>query len=268
MWRTGRVRSLAKRSLPAVLLLSTLMGGPAAIAAQQPTPETKAFQPAITSTDSPPEALTPERLGDTRLIERRYQEAIEAYQDAPNSSSEVWNKRGIAYEMLFDLKDAARCFKQSLRLNPLDSRVLNNLATIYDSQKDHRKAERLYRRALTLAPASPLILLDLGTNLVLQEKYEQGREMYKRAVSIDPGVLDSMDAPIVLSPMSHHQTGAINYYKAKGFAQAGKREEAVTYLRRALHEGYASPSKIAQDSSFTQLHGVPKFDELLAEPGD
>jgi Flp pilus assembly protein TadD len=265
MWRTGQERWLAQRFLPAMVLLATPICGPVAIPAQQSVPVSA---PTAATVSPPAQALSPELIGDMRLAERRYQEAIEAYANAPNSSSEVWNKRGISYEMLFDLKDAERCFKQSLRLNPTDARVVSNLATVYESQQDHRKAERLYRRALKLAPASPLILIDLGTNLVLQDKYDQAGQMFQRAVTIDHSILESHDAPIARSPVSHEHSGAINYYKAKGFAQAGMSERAISYLRRALHEGFTSPSEIAQEPGFERLHGLPTFEKLLAEPGE
>jgi len=40
---------------------------------------------------------------------------------------------GIAYQMMFNLADAARCYQASLRLDPKNARVFNNLGTVYDS---------------------------------------------------------------------------------------------------------------------------------------
>ncbi len=46
---------------------------------------------------------------------------------------------GIAYQMMFNVKDATRCYNASLKLDPKNPQVLNNLATVYDSQKQYGK---------------------------------------------------------------------------------------------------------------------------------
>jgi tetratricopeptide (TPR) repeat protein len=89
-------------------------------------------------------------------MHRRYQEAIEAYSRSPRLSPAIWNKMGIAYQMMFNAKDAARCYNQSLKLNPRNSQVINNLATVYDSEKNFRAGERYYRKALRLDPNSAI----------------------------------------------------------------------------------------------------------------
>ena len=254
-----------KRLLPAVLLLAALIAQPLAISAQQTTPDAAAVPPA-----QPPPAriashVTPEGVGDALLFRQRYQKAIGAYKKAPQNSSQVWNKMGIAYQMLFDLKDARRCYKESLRLNPRDPRVLNNLGTVYDAMQDHSKAERQYREALKLDPKSALVLRNLGTNLFFQNEDDQGWDMYKRALALNPNIFDGLHAPVTTSPVSVQQCGAVNYYKAKDYAQAGKIGRAIKYLRRALSEGFTSPRGIAQDSSFAPLRGAPAFQRLLAE---
>ncbi len=263
MWSTIPCRSLAKRLLPATILLA-LAGHPAALFAQQSGADKVAI-PSSRSAANQEIKLSQEGIGDARLAEHRYQEAIEAYQKSPNRSADVWDKMGIAYQLLFDMKDAARCYRQSLRLDPQNAHALNNLATVYDSMNNHRKAEQLYRKAMKLDPNSAVVALDLGTNLMVQNKYDRGLEMYQRALKIDPKVLEERDHPVMLNPMTAEQSGAVNYYKAKGFAQIGMTENAIRYLRRALNEGFTTPERIAADSSFSQLETNPAFQKLMAE---
>ena len=45
------------------------------------------------------------------MAHHRYQAAIEAYKQAPQNSAAVWNKMGIAYQMMFNLPDATRCYE-------------------------------------------------------------------------------------------------------------------------------------------------------------
>lgn len=265
MWRTAHRRSLAERLLPATVLLATFMGGPVAVIAQQFTSDNTAVPPSTGSAAHVDSQITPEDVGDARLVEHRYQEAIEAYKKAHADSSTVWDKLGVAYEMMYDLMDAERCYREALRLTPNNARALSNLATVYDSLKEFRKAERLYRKALKLEPKSAVIALDLGTNLMVQYKYDEGWDMYRRALRIDSGIFETADVSIARNPMTVQQDGAINYYKAKGFAHAGMNDKAIKYLRRALNDGFTSSGKIWEDSSFMPLHGNPAFDSMIAE---
>lgn len=219
--------------------------------------------PQQATTSQQPDA-TPEEIGDAYLARRRYQNAIAAYKQAPQDSAEVWNKMGIAYEMMFNLDDAMRCFKQSLRINPRDARVVNNLGTIYDAMKDYGAAGRMYRKALKLDPGSATIARNLGTNLLMRRNYKEGLEAYKRALALDPHIFDSRAPSTIENEASLEDRGAMNYYMAKSCAQAGQEERAIEYLRRAISEGYTSTKKIAEDSSFDPLHDNPAFKHLMA----
>lgn len=209
--------------------------------------------------------MTAEDIGDSLLIKRQYQEAIEQYRKMPNPSADLWNKMGIAYQMLFDPKDAARCYKQTLRHNPGHAYALNNMGTIYDAQGDYGKAEVFYRKALDANPGSARSAMNLGTNLMAQRKYSEGSEMYKRALALDPDVLDTSEGPISISGVPLEQRGAMNYYKAKDYAQVGMIDRAMRFLRKALNEGFASPTDIARDSSFSRLRETAAFKRLMAE---
>jgi Tfp pilus assembly protein PilF len=172
---------------------------------------------------------------------------------------------GIAYQLMFNQEDASRCYQTSLRLDPKSSSVMNNLGTVLDSEKEYGNAERMYRKALKVEPKSALIYKNLGTNLLAQHKYKKGWEMYKTALQIDPNIFKNSDSPRVQNPASVSDRGAMNYYMAKGCLRAGMNDCAIDYLRMALNEGFTSPKKIQADSEFAGLHGIPAFQQLLAE---
>jgi len=205
----------------------------------------------------------PEERGDLFMAEQRYQAAIEAYKLAPRSP-EVWNKTGIAYQLMFNLVDASHCYQASLKMNSHNARVLNNLGTVSDAQKQYSDAERFYRKALKLESDSGLIYKNLGTNLLAQHKYKKGWEAYKTALEIDPGVFENTSAPRVQNPTNVQDRGAMNYYMAKGCVRAGMNDCAIEYLRAALNEGFTNPRKIQADTEFAGLRGVPAFQQLLA----
>ena len=256
---------ILKRILPALIVLSAAPGDFVLVCAQQATQNTAAALPPRPAHAVPHLQPTLEQIGDAMMARRRYQEVIEAYKRIPNPSAEAWNRMGVSYQMLLDLKDALRCYRESLRLSPLNARTLNNLGSVYDSLGDHPKAERQYRQALTLDPTLAQAAMNLGTNLTIQHRYREGVEMYQRAAALDPDVLDSVEATVAVVPVHREQEAAVNYYKARSFARAGRTGRAVKYLRRAIDEGFANPEMIARDSSFDKLRESLAFNRLLAD---
>jgi len=196
-------------------------------------------------------------------MHQRYQAAISAYQKAPPSAA-VWNKMGIAYQMMFNVRDATRCYRQSLKLDSHNAQVINNLATIYDSEKQYSTAEHLYRKALKNDPHSALVYKNLGTNLLAQHQYGRGWDAYQHAILIDPQILQDHGTPQIQNPASIAERGAMNYYMALGCVRIGQTGCALQYLRMALDEGFTNPKKVASDVAFASLRDNADFKQLLA----
>lgn len=230
-------------------------------AAQVPAQPSAATQPVSVQPINPP---TPEQLGDSLSGRQRYQAAIAAYSQIKDPSAAVWNKLGIAYQMMFNLKDATRCYNASLKLDPKNATVYNNLATVYDSLKQYGTAERYYRKALKLDPQSALLLRNFGSNQLTQHKYKKGWEAYQSALRLDPQIFASHTGASVENPASTQERGAMHYYMARGCISAGNPECAIQNLRLALNEGYTNPKKIASDGFFASLRELPAFQQLIA----
>jgi tetratricopeptide (TPR) repeat protein len=213
----------------------------------------------------PPKPPTPEQVGDSLVGHQRYQAAIAAYAKAPEMSAGLWNKMGIAYQLLFNARDATRCYKASLKLDPANPQVMNNLATVYASLKQYGQADRMYRRALKLEPESAIVLKNYGTNLLAEHKYNRGWDAYQQALAIDPQIFADHNGPSVQDPSAVHDRGAVNYYMAAGCARAGYTDCALQYLRMALDEGFTTRKKVEADSQFASLRDNPAFRQLLAD---
>ncbi len=253
-----------RRWLPALAVFATLVPLPLAVFAQ-PATEAPAGQSQSRQTDAAQAPPTPEEIGDALMIHQRYQAAIEAYQKVAGNSPAAMNKMGIAYQMMFNLHDALRCYQASLKMDPRNSHVYNNLGAVYDGLGEYRKAQRMYRRALKLDPRSPLVLKNLGSDLLAQHKYQKGWEAYQAALALDPDIFQDRATNLrVQNPASIAERGAMNYYMAKGCLRAGMTARAIDYLRLALNEGFTNPKKIIADSEFAGLRGVPAFEQLLA----
>lgn len=255
-----KLRWLSAPASAAALLFATVL----AVAQPSSANFTSSHTP-LTASLPPAPLPPPEAVGDSYMAHRRYQAAIEAYKQAPQNSAAVWNKMGIAYQMMFNLQDATRCYQASLKIEPKNFNVLNNLGTVYDSLKQYKSAVKMYHRALKYDPQSALVLKNLGTDLLAQHKYKKGWEVYKTALVLDPQIFDRSAGPRVENPASVQDRGAMNYYMAKGCMRAGKSDRAIEYLRMALNEGFTSPKKIAADEEFAGLRGTPAFELLLAE---
>jgi tetratricopeptide (TPR) repeat protein len=256
------------RFLPASIFIAALLSTCSLAIAQSTVPASSVSpepttQPAVIN-QSPKPQPTPEQLGDALMAHQRYQAAIEAYKKAPTDNPAVWNKLGIAYQLMFNLNDAMQSYQKAHKLDPKNSNELNNLGTVYDALKQYRNAEKMYRKALKIDPHSALILKNLGTNLLAQHKYEKGWQQYQAAIKYDPNIFQDTSRPRVQNPASVSDRGAMNYYMARGCVRAGMPERAIQYLRMALNEGYTNPKKIILDDEFASLHGVPAFEELLA----
>ena len=259
------------RWLPASTVMAALFTCSVLLFAQTPAAEPPSETVAVNQPRTvavPPLPDMPEAQGDALMAHHRYQAAAEAYKRVQPPSAGVWNKMGIAYQMLGDVSDATRCYERSLKLDPKNVNVLNNLGTIYDSQKDYRSAVRLYHKALKIQPRSAMILKNLGTDLLARHKYKKGWAAYQQALAVDPQIFDRSLGPRVENPASVEQRGAMNYYMARGCVRAGKSQLAIEYLRMAMNEGFASPQKVASDTEFASLRGIPAFEQLLAEQKD
>jgi tetratricopeptide (TPR) repeat protein len=259
---------LNKRFLPASIftgLICTCTLGISQSAAPQPPSIPVESNSHLTVIPAPPRPqATPEQIGDALMAHQRYQAAIEQYKKGPTDNPAIWNKLGIAYQLMFNLDDAMHCYEKSHKLDPKNPNVLNNLGTVFDALKQYHTAEKMYRKALKFDSQSALILKNLGTNLLAQHKYEKGWQQYQAAIKADPNIFQDNSRPRVENPASVSDRGAMNYYMARGCVRAGMPERAIQYLRMALNEGYTSPKKIIADDEFATLHGIPAFEELLA----
>src|ERR1700761_8697984 len=191
--------------------------------------------------------------------------AIAAYQQSDMKSEIVWNNIGMAYHHLFALEEARKAYQQSLALNSRFAPAANNLAAVYYGQHEFGVAEHWYKKALKHTSESAVIYCNLGTAYFAENKMKKGMKMYQKAFSIDPDVFSPTRAAMVEGGGSREQRVAINYYIAQTFASAGKQEQALLYLRKAMDEGFRDRKRLDEDKDFATLRTTPQFQQLLNE---
>ncbi len=209
--------------------------------------------------------LPPQIQGDLLMVHRQYAEALEAYQRDPEKSAVLWNKIGVAYHHMFALDQARKYYQMALAMNPKYPDALNNLAAVYHGQHEYKQAERTYKQALKYAPSSAITYCNLGTAYFAQEKYKPGMQAYHKALELNPRIFDSSQTQIVEETSTRRQLVAVNYYLAKTYATEGKKEEALSYLRKALEAGFRDRKQLMKDKEFASLRATPEFHQLMVE---
>lgn len=219
--------------------------------------------PTVTSTFR----ATPENIADSLMAHQRYQAAIEEYKKATPSSAEVLNKMGVAYQLMYNTRDAGRCYKEALKMDPKNAKYLNNMGSIYMADKEFSTAVKMYRRAVKYDSKSALYQKNLGTALFADRNYKKGWVAYQQALKLDPEIFNHSSSIRVENPGTLQDRGAMNFYMAKSCMKAGMADRAVEYLRLALNEGFTTPKKIIADAEFDPLRKVPAFLLMMQAQG-
>jgi tetratricopeptide (TPR) repeat protein len=210
------------------------------------------------------ESLPPETRGDLFMARGKYAEAVDAYQQASPLTAVVWNKLGIAWHHLYAVDEAKRDYERALLIRPNYPEAINNLGAAYFEQKNYKKAIKLYRHALELMPQSAVVAANLGTAYFARGKYKRGIVAYRKAFELVPGVFTDQ-ATTVQGGTSPTDRAQQDYCLAELFAQAGMKQSAIDYLRRAFNEGFHDRSRLMQDVVFAQLRKTADFAHLMAE---
>lgn len=210
------------------------------------------------------ESMPPEARGDLYMARGQYVQAVDAYRQVAPMTAIVWNKLGIAWHHLSAVDEAKRDYERALLIRPNYPEAINNLGATYFEQKDYRKAIKLYRHAMELMPQSAVIAANLGTAYFAKGKYKPGIAAYRKAFELDPSVF-SDQAMTVRGGTTAEDRAQQDYCLAKLFAQAGMKQAAIDYLRRAFDEGFHDRNRLMQDAVFAQVRSTADFAHLMAE---
>lgn len=207
----------------------------------------------------------PEMQGDILMAHQRYIAALDVYRQCSPESAVLWNKMGIANHHMFNLRDAQRDYEKALKLNPNYPEAWNNLGAVYYGQKLYHDAEKAYRKAIKLNAKSAMFYSNLGTAYLAEHKYKKGAEAYRTALSLDPNVFEADPATKIAEMGPTREMATLNYLLAKTYAEAGRKDEALIYLRKAFDEGFADRKKVQEEKEFAILRDVPEFQRMMAD---
>ena len=215
--------------------------------------------------EAPKTPLTAENRGDIFMARKMYSEAIEAFNQGSHKDPVLRNKLGIANHQLMRLDAAKKCYEQAIKLKPDYSEAINNLGTVYYASKSYRRAISQYKKAIKLSPDSASMHSNLGTAYYARDQIALANEEYRTAMKLDPNVFERHSSyGVLLQERSVADRARFHYMMATIYAQDGRNELALQYLRKSLEEGYKDRKKVPDDPAFAGLRDLPEFKELLA----
>jgi tetratricopeptide (TPR) repeat protein len=225
------------------------------ISQQQPSPSA--------SSAALPE-ITPELEADLLSVHRQYMDAISAYKKIRPQTAEIYNKIGMAYQRLSMLDDAKFNYGRALKMDRNFAPTYNNLGTIYYHENNNKKAERFYRKSIKLDAKRAPFWSNLGAVDMARKKYSDGAEAYQRAFALDPDIFQELALNGITEQSSEEDLAKMYLCFAEIYAQAGMKDQAVDYLRKALLIGFHDKQKLQRDRLLASLHGDPGFEQLLS----
>jgi tetratricopeptide (TPR) repeat protein len=203
--------------------------------------------------------------GDIMMARKMYREALDFYKPGAANSAVLANKTGIAYHQMLDLDDARKYYERAVKLNPQYAEAINNLGTVFYAKKSYRRAIEQYKKALRITPDSASILSNLGTAYFARKNYQEASKAYQAALAADPEVFERRNTQgTLLQDQTVEERAKFHYYLAKTYAQAGTKDRALLYIRKALEEGFKDREKFIKEPEFAKLQDDPEFKQLLA----
>ena len=204
---------------------------------------------------------------DIFAVRKSFEDAVVEYNKAlaiDRYDSAVINRLGIAYHNLQKYRDSEQQYREVLRLRPNHVDAMNNLAVLDYIRGNFEQALRRYRSALKFKPDSVTILRNMGASLFALERWDEAVAIYQRALTLRPDLFNPQPSgagPLI--QMAPQQSAMINFHLARIFALKGDRDEAFTFLQKAVDFGFDDAKMLRGEAAFKGLVVDERFELLL-----
>ena len=209
-----------------------------------------------------------ERRGDTFFARKMYEDAIVEYRSAiaiDRYNASTLNRLGLVYHQSQNLVEAERYYREAVKQNPYYLEAMNNIATIDYVRKRYDRALDQYNRALKLRPESPTILINVGACLFAMDRVDEGVKAYQHALAIDPKVFEknTNSGFGTLIQTSQRTDSLVSFKLARLFAMNGDKDRAISYLYKAVEEGFKDLDMIKNEPLFMALADDVRYQQLI-----
>ncbi len=138
-------------------------------------------------TNSPPKAFV--ELGTSCLRQRRYDEARFYFRESLRFQPDdrvVLNNLGALARLLGRPEEAEGYYRRALQLEPDDYLMVKNLANLLWQQNSVLEAAQFYRRALHLKPDSAEAWMNLGAVLTDLAQFDEAATCLRQSLCLEP----------------------------------------------------------------------------------
>lgn len=205
--------------------------------------------------------------GDIFVARKQYEDAVIEYKRAfalDKYDSSIANRLGVAYHNLHKFRDAEQQYRETLRLRPNHLDAMNNLAVIDYMREDYDRALSRYRAALKLKPDSVTVLRNLGACLFALERWDDAVVVYQQALLLKPDLFDPQPSGAGTAiQMNQRKSSLMNFYLAKIFALRGEADVAISFLFKAIENGFDDADMLREEEAFKKLAADERFERVL-----
>jgi len=261
------------KNKPLYPIILSLFLGPVThgLAAQQAAPGQAASSTQSQPGSAAPVALPPKQMQEEKakvqIAEKRYEAAIQTYQDLLKTDSKnavYLNMIGIAYLDLSNFDQAKKYFVRASKADKKYASAVNNLGMVYYHQKDFGRAIREYQRAVAIDPNQAGAHANLGFAYYNSNKYPEAATEFQKAIELDPRIFERNDrAGTTVQDRSVSNHGLFFFTMAKVYAQKRDAQHCAEYLRKSLDEGYKDIAKATTDPAFKDVIDDPDVQAVL-----
>jgi tetratricopeptide (TPR) repeat protein len=216
------------------------------------------------------------RAGSIEEAEQLLRDAL----DWDNRSAETREVLGELLRHQGRWEEAAATFGEALAIDPTSPKAHAGLGDVLAETDRIEEAIKHYRKAVNFTSESGPILLRLAEALVRQQAYKEAIECYRQALWIiepDPATLNAIAWLLATCPvvelrnceqaidLAEHLCRLTEYGQpvaldtlAAAYAECGRLDEAVVWVRRAIETALAAGDQAAVDSFRHRLQTYEK----------
>jgi superkiller protein 3 len=200
------------------------------------------------------EAVRRNNFGAELLRQGKLAEAITEFRQAVTLDpgyAPAWRNLGFALDKQGQVDEAVAAYQKALQLEP-DLNAHNNLGVLYDKQGRHEQAIQEFEKALKLDPANATIRKNLETARqnqgITQERQARIAQAQKEAQArpSDPRAA---------------------YNVARVYASFDEKDNAFTWLAKALQLGFDDLEFVKTDPVLAGLRTDRRFEQILETRG-
>lgn len=171
---------------------------------------------------------SPFSKGDTLYGQKKYTEALQAYQDVLSENPDLFqahDKIGLCYYRLNDYENAIEAFKLMLEKEPQSTDTLVNLSAIYFEKGNLEEGMKYFEQLDEKTLTDPGTFYNIGILLFNNGQIDMAIDYLNKCLALDQNHVDG-----------HYQLALVNLNK-------GDMEEAKTHLQKVIE--LAPESEIA-----------------------